>query len=88
MESVLVLLLRRGNTRDIIRFTCIRRNTQEAEGVGLENREAANNRAGVQIPLSPPKTVPKGTVFFVYSGFCWEDKSKFIGEFKTRSSFP
>ena len=30
------------------------RNTQEAEGVGLENREAANNRAGVQIPLSPP----------------------------------
>ena len=49
----------------IIRFTFIRRNTQEAEGVGLENREAANNRAGVQIPLSPPKQKhrPQGWCF-------------------------
>ena len=30
------------------------RYTQEAEGIGLENREAVRSRAGVQIPLSPP----------------------------------
>ena len=43
------------------------RNTQEAEGVGLENREAANNRAGVQIPLSPPIKIgrPFGRSIFI-----------------------